>query len=569
MDAPDLEFEYADSDTYFHEISELYSYSEVPEFETTKDLFETSLNAHFDTIDWFALPESQKKAYILGLLDQFELVKPQDRTAAVKIFLYLAHGNYAPGMDEPTLEHCARLNIFLLLEMGVFEAAVELLALEMEQGRGVYEDSKVSITIADNLNLRVCLSLLYVIVETVRKEYVTDPPEWIKKRESFLQELQNPIVRDETLTSLLFVMLLSFCSGSMPHYPIKKVLLLIWKSIMAMMGGVEQISELKKKVRVEHDLPPSFPECKPSRPLVLPTAAYDPRGVAADPLQLGKPLPQFSDTDSIGESVSGGRPLEFRPKARKRDVELFIESCRTKFGCFETGDSDYNFTGLPDPIQESIRVLQDHIYIPLSDVQIAQEEELEKQRLISLQKDVKPPVRDNPTESLYKLLLPNLPQYMIALLKVLLAAAPTSRSRNDSLNILIDVLPPEAPANIVESTQVSLDINRHKEIIVKAISATLFLLLKHLKVNHIYQFEYMSQHLVFANCIPLVLKFFNQNVMQYVAARNNFTVLNFPNCVFYPQDVDTSRDIMESSTTDMGMCVTMATLYSTCCIEEC
>ena len=182
---------------------------------------------------------------------------------------------------------------------------------------------------------------------------------------------------------------------------------------------------------------------------------------------------------------------------------------------------------------------------------------------------MKPPVRDNPTESLYKLLLPNLPQYMIALLKVLLAAAPTSRSRNDSLNILIDVLPPEAPANIVESTQVSLDINRHKEIIVKAISATLFLLLKHLKVNHIYQFEYMSQHLVFANCIPLVLKFFNQNVMQYVAARNNFTVLNFPNCVFYPQDVDTSRDIMESSTTDMGMCVTMATLYSTCCIEEC
>ena len=43
---------------------------------------------------------------------------------------------------------------------------------------------------------------------------------------------------------------------------------------------------------------------------------------------------------------------------------------------------------------------------------------------------------------------------MIALLKVLLAAAPTSRSRNDSLNILVDVLPPEAPANIVESTQV-------------------------------------------------------------------------------------------------------------------
>ena len=164
------------------------------------------------------------------------------------------------------------------------------------------------------------------------------------------------------------------------------------------------------------------------------------------------------------------------------------------------------------------------------------------------------PERSGPTEQVYKTLLPNLPQYMIALLKVLLAAAPTSRSRNDSLNILVDVLPPEAPANIIESTQVSLDINRHKEIIVKAISAILLLLLKHLKVNHVYQFEYMSQHLVFANCIPLVLKFFNQNVMQYVAARNNFTALNFPNCVLYPQDMDASSDIVESSTTDSGYC---------------
>lgn len=552
MDAPDLDFEYADSDSYFHEISELYSYSEVPEFETTKDFFEAGLVKHYRTTDWFSLFESQKRDYVLTLLDQFELIKLQDRTAAVKSLLYLAHGNYVPGMDETSLECNARENIFLLLDVGVFEATAELLSLEMGQGKGVYEGSKTSITIADNLNLRVCLSLLYVIVETMRRESPSDPPEWVKKRELFIRELQKPIVGDHTLTSLLFVMLLSFCNGSMPHYPVKKILILIWKSILAMMGGVSDISELKKQARVANGLPPIFPECKPSRPLVLPTAAYDPRGLTADPRVLGRPLSQFSDTDSIGESVSGGRTLEFRPKARKKDVENYIESCRTKFGCFEMGNSDQNLAGLPEPIQESIRVLQDHIYIPLSDVQIAQEEELEKQRALSSQKDIKPPERDNPTETLYKTLLPNLPQYMIALLKVLLAAAPTSKSRNDSLNILVDVLPPEAPANIVESTQVSLDINRHKEIIVKTISATLFLLLKHFKVNHIYQFEYMSQHLVFANCIPLILKFFNQNVMQYVAARNNFTTLNFPNCVFYPQDVDSTMDIVESSTTDSG-----------------
>ena len=103
MDAPDLDFEYADSDSYFHEISELYSYSEVPEFETTKDFFETSLVKHYRTTDWFSLFESQKRDYVLTLLDQFELIKLQDRTAAVKSLLYLAHGNYTPGMDETSL----------------------------------------------------------------------------------------------------------------------------------------------------------------------------------------------------------------------------------------------------------------------------------------------------------------------------------------------------------------------------------------------------------------------------------------------------------------------------------
>lgn len=102
--------------------------------------------------------------------------------------------------------------------------------------------------------------------------------------------------------------------------------------------------------------------------------------------------------------------------------------------------------------------------------------------------------------------------------------------------------------------KLGVDVNRHKEIIVKAISAILLLLLKHFKLNHIYQvwnpqhnsdvtilfenirptelteyvfvclsqFEYMAQHLVFANCIPLILKFFNQNIMSYITAKNRY-----------------------------------------------
>lgn len=502
----------------------------------------------------------------MSLLNRFEVVQPQERLEAVKSLLYLAHGNFASEVNEEELEQAARANIFMMLELGVYSATIELLAVEMEQGKGVYEGTRANITIADNYNLRMCLSLLYVIIETMRREKESDGPVWVRLRKSFLDSLSETVVGEDTLTSLLFMMLLSFCNGSMPHYPIKRILLLVWKTILAMMGGMKGLEEIKKTRREAVGLPPKFTEVRPSRPLILPTPAYDPRGqIDGASARINRGISQISDTDSVGDvSVSGGKGLDFRPKARKKDVESFIESCRSKYGCFTVGVAGNDLAGLPEPIQESIQVLRQHIYVPLSDIQVAEEEKSKKRQacsfpcavddekedsgLLSMTK------RDNPTEKLYNVLLPNLPQYMIALLKVLLAAAPTSRTRNDSLNILVDVLPPEAPANLVESTQVTFDINRHKEIIVKAISATLLLLLKHFKVNHIYQFEYMSQHLVFANCIPLVLKFFNQNMMQYISARNNFPSLNFPTCVLAPQGAEVTMEVSESTTTDPGFC---------------
>ena len=63
------------------------------------------------------------------------------------------------GIDEAEMAVLARENVFLLLEMGVYEATLELLGMEMERGRGVYEGTKTNITIADNHNLRGTLVL--------------------------------------------------------------------------------------------------------------------------------------------------------------------------------------------------------------------------------------------------------------------------------------------------------------------------------------------------------------------------------------------------------------------------
>lgn len=58
------------------------------------------------------------------------------------------------------------------------------------------------------------------------------------------------------------------------------------------------------------------------------------------PRILGRPMSVISDTDGIGELCENIKKQRFRAKARKQDVEVYMESCRTKFGCFEEEGND-------------------------------------------------------------------------------------------------------------------------------------------------------------------------------------------------------------------------------------
>ncbi|KAB7497187.1 Striatin-interacting protein 1 [Armadillidium nasatum] len=240
--------------------------------------------------------------------------------------------------------------------------------------------------------------------------------------------------------------------------------------------------------------------------------------------------------------------LPWTPKVRQKDIDSFLDSTRMKFVGYPLQGDRSSLAGLPQPIHEGVNVLSKHVYISLSEIQIRREEEITKNPL----SQPEGPIPQTPAEILYQAILPSLPQCMIALLKILLAAAPTSKSKTDSINIMADVLPEEMPISVVQSMKLGLDVNRHKEVLVKAVSAILLLLLKHFKINHIYQFEFMSQHLVFANCIPLILKFFNQNIMAYVQAKNSIALLDFPACVIGDPPEMTAEALEASTGNSLG-----------------
>ena len=52
------------------------------------------------------------------------------------------------------------------------------------------------------------------------------------------------------------------------------------------------------------------------------------------------------------------RRLPWKPKARQKDVELYLCSCRNKFLGYHLPGDTTTMVGLPDSIQEGVRILQ-------------------------------------------------------------------------------------------------------------------------------------------------------------------------------------------------------------------
>uniref|UniRef100_A0A8C4H5K0 Striatin interacting protein 2 n=1 Tax=Dicentrarchus labrax TaxID=13489 RepID=A0A8C4H5K0_DICLA len=520
-------------------------------------------------------------AYVMKLLDALEVTDRDKRLKVARAILYLAQGVFDECDTEVDVLHWSRHNVFLLYDMGIFTALLELLSMEIEHQLNAYHththththtltygqsESCVLLSLMYlfcSFPCRVLLSIMYLMVETIRVQTEDDRPEWRAAREAFKNELGSPLYNGEPFALLLFTMVTKFCSMNAPHFPMKKVLLLLWKTILFTLGGFEELQEMKVRGRERLNLPPlpedSIKVVRAMRAASPPASAMElieqqqqqKRGrrsrrplVKQDSLDTYNERDPFKnddardeeedpeDTDSgiegevdpldrdviiqppppppplrpPTERVNFPKGLPWAPKVRlTKDIEHFLETSRNKFIGFTLGNDIDTLVGLPRPIHESVKTLKQG------------EEEVE----------------ETPTEMLYLGMLPNLSQYVIALLKLLLAAAPTSKAKTDSINILADVLPEEMPITVLQSMKLGIDVNRHKEIIVKAISALLLLLLKHFKLNHIYQFEIVSQHLVFANCIPLILKFFNQNIMSYISAKNSICVLDFPHCVVH------------------------------------
>ncbi|KAG9346873.1 hypothetical protein JZ751_005800 [Albula glossodonta] len=498
MESPNLEFEYGDTDSLTAEISELYSYTEEPEFALNRDCFEEDFRSQVKEKKWTQLGVSEQRAYVMRLLDMLEVTNREKRLKVARAILYLAQGVFDECDTEVDVLHWSRHNVFLLYGMGTFTALLELLSMEIDNNQACSSAvRKPAISLADSTELRVLLSTMYLMVETIRVETEDDRPEW-----------RSPLYNGEPLALMLFTMVNKFCSMNAPHFPMKKVLLLLWKTILFTLGGLEALQQMKVERRERQGLPPlpedSIKVVRSMRAASPPASAMElielqqqqkrgrrsRRTAYVDSLDGDNPFPrkqplvkqdsldtynerdpfknddardEEEDSDDADSGIEGEvdpldrdviiqpppplpplRPpserlsfpkgLPWAPKVREKDIEQFLETSRNKFIGFTLGNDTETLVGLPRPIHESVKTLKQHKYISLAEMQGEEE------------------VEETPTEILYLGMLPNLSQYVIALLKLLLAAAPTSKAKTDSINILADVLPEEMPSERHRST---------------------------------------------------------------------------------------------------------------------
>lgn len=277
-----------------------------------------------------------------------------------------------------------------------------------------------------------------------------------------------------------------------------------------------------------------------------------PRPLDGEPWLNSKVSPNVNRDEMESSTVSFvNKGLPWVPKVRTKDIDLFFEQVRRKNIGFSLPNNRTTTAGLPELTVESIRILNRYLYVSLAEQQVQREEELNLYPLTYRELD--PVSLDSSAERLYMEMLPSLPQYMIALLKILFASIPTSKNKTEVFNIMCEVISEEESFNFLEGMKYMIDANRHKEIIIKAVSSILLLILKHYKINHVYQFEYISQQLMLANCIPLILKFFNQNVLEYITSKNTITVIDFPACVIGEQ-AELTDEILEMGWADTPYC---------------
>ncbi|RXK36819.1 hypothetical protein M231_05903 [Tremella mesenterica] len=575
------DFRYDDTDTTMNELQEFYTYAELPLLEEYAEKFTFTKGP----TPWTEATAAERRSYIERQLEYLESPLDEMRGFAGWGLQYLLLGNFT---ETPTPElqlHWIMQNAkmirdadgVVLLVTSLRDASKRYNACRAQLGRAAEDRHEYT------EELRRLMTLLYFIVEVFRTD------------ETFGDELMS---MSPCLLLVLFDMLAGLKERPPGGYPFKKLLLLLWKTLLACLGGMNDATKAHALTRELAGLGPEIKHFTKATPIDISSFRQD----TSIKYPTFSPSPSFSIPVSNERLAEGIKPLPSRPNYYSTEIPAPSKPppesvaqpppqptqpmpgtpapspppspipMKPKKQQFQTDPNKpfvFPFSRLslngpgslvPYAIDEADKLYHKHAYVSLGLYQMwtereeyireerglgqkgllglsfeddegdeeaeeamrrewkyEEEEEEAKERgdkegmRIAKEKKLASK-RLHRVEVLYKGILPNMQNCVIAILKILLANVTGPGMQQVQMSLQgatspTNEQPPQLPPPYNPSPE-AIDLARSSEVVSKAISAILILLLKWFKASHCLKAHYFAQLLFDSNCLLLVLKMF-------------------------------------------------------------
>lgn len=387
---------HADADTLQREVDEFYSYVEAPQVLENKAAWEdwwnkeqqsqgeSEMNRRVESSAWTSLPTSARRRHVTKLLALLTSRDPDQRLMSSRAFLYILQGNFADTHGSEHQEHWIKLNAKMCRSEGAIAKAYEALKKALWkhdflcslpdhiQGSGnsdarpdesvggdagplLTPHSKAEYMEEVNLELTLGFAQLYLLIETGRRDEEEGGNVMVEGVEHSVSRLSEDLMSlQPPMPVYLFTVLAGLREKNARGFPVKKLLLCLWKSLLACLGGQKDIERCKQVTRKVEGLPPNPTSGLPSNaqwpsppPKHAPTnMSHQATERRSDPLQGPDALSRGAGrvpAPPLGESRSGiqassslrlelGTPRSRIPtKASPNDFESFREELAVKF----------------------------------------------------------------------------------------------------------------------------------------------------------------------------------------------------------------------------------------------
>ncbi|KAF8895564.1 hypothetical protein BD779DRAFT_1609072 [Infundibulicybe gibba] len=248
-----FDFKYDDEDTVMNEIEEFYSYIEMPQAAENLKAWEGSFTA-----EWTKIPVAQRKAHIELLLESLEHRDAEIRFTNARRLFYVLQGTFAETVSPEhqlhwIFENCKVVRsangVSIIVEaMRIASSKHDLLCSLSDQEAAHFHISateKADFIEEVLTEISVYLGMLYHLIEV------------FKGHDEFAEELMS---LEPPLPVYLFNVVSGLRDKSAKGYPIKKLLLVLWKTLLTCCGGIREHARAKKLARELAGLSPANDE---------------------------------------------------------------------------------------------------------------------------------------------------------------------------------------------------------------------------------------------------------------------------------------------------------------------